>query len=432
MKKKSKSKNKSTSKPKKNKNKQMELSEEKEEQIESQIVEEEITKKDLPQNINNKNNKSKKNKKEKSKKNQKSQKNKKNEKNEKQEENEIDDADMDLVDAVVLDPSQLSSLPKLTRAVEEEKIPENNNKKEEFGIAKYFSQTNLIEPKNTNKDLLFIPEEDSILSLCDGKLYSLNINTHKINSTYFSPKNNIIGFTYNDKLRQIITLLESSMITIFDFDTEKIVSQIKIHKAVGKIVKIDPSKNFFAVVTSRNNINIYSIKNLSLECVLEGHSHIINDIIFNPNKEKFELFSCSEDSTVRVWNILLRKCTNYFYHIGISVRHLQMTNDGNFLIGGTLDNKIYVWKILAHQDNSSNNNSSKPKIYNLNKNEEQISFECMLYYTKISMTDSTKINPTLLLGDDEGYLTELDLNNGNIIDSFFFKYTSTNYSSLLL
>ena len=53
------------------------------------------------------------------------------------------------------------------------------------------------------------------------------------------------------------------MIKIFDFDTEKVLYEIKIHKAAGKIVKIDPSNNFFAVVTSRNNINIYNIKNLS-------------------------------------------------------------------------------------------------------------------------------------------------------------------------
>ena len=406
-------KNKSSSKHNKNKNKEIDLSEEKEENNTKQI--EEIINTDLP-NKNNDNKKNKKNKKDKSK--NKKIKNIKQNNKKQEEENEINDDDLNLVDAVILNPSQLSSIPKLTRVDEEDKISENINKKpekDEFKIAKYFSQNKLIEPKNTNKDLLFIPEEDSILSLCDGKLYSLNIITYKINSTYFSPKNNIIGFAYNDKLRQIITLLESSMITIFDYDTEKIINQIKIHKAVGKIVKIDPSRNFFAVVTSRNNINIYNIKNLALECILEDHTHIIYDIIFNPIKEKFELFSCSEDSTVRIWNLLLRKCTNYFYHLGESVRHLQITNDGNFLIGGTLDNKIFVWKILAHQDN----NNIKPKIYNLNKNEEQINFECMLYYTKISLKDNKKISPTLLLGDGDGNLAEMDLNNGNIIDNFF-------------
>ena len=433
MKNKSKNSKNKSSKQKKDQNEEINLSEAKEDQNENEIIEE-IINTDLPTKINNKNStKAKKNKnnekqnvKNKDKKNKSKNKNKKiskNDNNKTVEEEEINEEDLNLVNAVVLNPSQLSSLPKITKGKDEdenniENINQKNiqKEKEEFKIAKYFSQTKLIEPKNTNKDLLFIPEEDIILSLCEGKLYSLNINTYKIISTYYSPKNNIINFAYNDKLRQIITLLESSMITIFDFDTEKIVSQIKIHKAVGKIVKIDPSKNFFAVVTSRNNINIYNIKNLALECVLEDHTHIIYDIIFNPNKEKFELYSCSEDCTIRVWNLLLRKCTNYFYHIGISIRYLQITNDGNFLIGGTLDNKIYVWKLLAHQEN---NNTIKPKIYNFNKNDEKINFECMLYYTKISANDNQKIKPTLLLGDDEGNLIEVDLNNGNIIDTFF-------------
>ena len=337
---------------------------------------------------------------------------------EKQEELELEENEI-VPDAVVLNPNSSTSKAKLTKVIEEEEKIDSSkeNQKDEFKIAKYFTQTKLIEPKNTNKDLLFLPEEEIILSLCDGKLYSLNILTYKIISTFSIPKTNIISFTFNNSLRQIIALLETSMITIFDFDTEKILNQIKIHKAAGKIVKIDPSNNFFAVVTSRNNINIYNIKNLNLECVFEEHNHIIYDIIFNPNKEKFELYSCSEDSTVRVFNLLLAKCTNYFYQPGISVRHLQITNDGNFLIGGTLDNQIYVWKILSHQNNNESN--MKPKIYNLNKTDAEINFECMMYYTKIVEGENNKIIPALILGDDDGNLTEINLNTGNIIDSYF-------------
>ena len=402
------------------KNNEIQLSEEIEEQNNIQ-VKEEIINNDLPKKYNNskKNNNiecsSKKKFKDKKLKNKNNLKNKKKSKSE--EGNEFNNQDLDLIDSFVVNPSQLSSLPTITKVIEDEKTNEKvfQREMEEYKIAKYFSQTKLIEPKNTNMDLLFLPEEDSILSLCDGKLFSLNINTYKINSIYFSLRYNIINFAYNDKLRQIITLLESSMIAIFDFDTEKIVSQIKIHKAIGKIVKIDPSKNFFAVVTSRNNINIYNIKNLSLECILEDHKHIIYDIIFNPSKEKFELYSCSEDSTVRVWNLLLRKCTNYFYQHGASIRHLQMTNDGNFLIGGSFDNKLYVWRVLASQEKNI-----KPKIFNLNKSEKQINFECMLYYTKVvPLDDNKKIKPTLLLGDDEGILAEFDLYTGNVMDSFY-------------
>ena len=405
-----KNKNNSNSKQKPNNKKKINKKIEKEEEYESnnKMMAEEINidikkntkkSKNKIKNKRNKNNITKKNKNE-------------------QEEFELEENEI-VPDAVVLNPDLLKNTAKLTKVIEEEEKIDSSkeNQKDEFKIAKYFTQTKLIEPKNTNKDLLFLPEEEIILSLCDGKLYSLNILTYKIISTFSIPKTNIISFTFNNSLRQIIALLETSMITIFDFDTEKILNQIKIHKAAGKIVKIDPSNNFFAVVTSRNNINIYNIKNLNLECVFEEHNHIIYDIIFNPNKEKFELYSCSEDSSVRVWNLLLAKCTNYFYQPGISVRHLQITNDGNFLIGGTLDNQIYVWKILSHQNNNENN--MKPKIYNLNKTDAEINFECMMYYTKIVEGENNKIIPALILGDDDGNLTEINLNTGNIIDSYF-------------
>ena len=43
----------------------------------------------------------------------------------------------------------------------------------------------------------------------------------------------------------------------------------------------------------------------------------------------------------------------------------------------------------------------------------------MFYYTKIIENENNKIIPTLILGDDDGNLTEINLNTGNIIDTYF-------------
>ena len=43
----------------------------------------------------------------------------------------------------------------------------------------------------------------------------------------------------------------------------------------------------------------------------------------------------------------------------------------------------------------------------------------MMYYTKIVEGENNKIIPALILGDDDGNLTEINLNTGNIIDSYF-------------
>ena len=117
-------------------------------------------------------------------------KNKKNPKkkfHEKKQKEPEDFEDNDIIpDAIVLNPGASLTTPKITKMIEEEEKIDSikESQKDEFKIAKYFSQTKLIEPKNTSKDLLFLPEEEIILSLCDGKLYSLNILTYKILSTF--------------------------------------------------------------------------------------------------------------------------------------------------------------------------------------------------------------------------------------------------------
>ena len=43
----------------------------------------------------------------------------------------------------------------------------------------------------------------------------------------------------------------------------------------------------------------------------------------------------------------------------------------------------------------------------------------MMYFTKIIENENNKIVPALILGDDDGNLTEINLNTGNIIDNYF-------------
>ena len=185
----------------------------------------------------------------------------------------------------------------------------------------------------------------------------------------------------------------------------KQISNFKLHKTIGKKVKLDPSGNFFAVITSNNSINIYETKNFNLECNLKGHLGIIYNIIFNPIIDKFILYSCSEDNSIRIWNVLLKKCIGILNNHSNSVRFLQITNDGNFLISGTLDNKIFIWKLYDHYNE---NNSIKPKIFSCEN-----TFESIFYFTRKVNKNNTFI-PMLLMGNNDGSLCEFNLQNGEI------------------
>ena len=140
----------------------------------------------------------------------------------------------------------------------------------------------------------------------------------------------------------------------------------------------------------------------NLECTFTGHSGIIDDIEFNPIKDRFILYSASEDNSVKVWNILLKKCTATLFPHTSSVRHIALTNDGNFLISGTFDNKIFIWKLSEHFTKEL----PKPKVYSV-----EINFESMLYFTKVVSGNNV---PFLLLGCEDGGLSEMNLQSGEI------------------
>ena len=269
-------------------------------------------------------------------------------------------------------------------------------------IAKYWKGSTLIDTKNTRGNLVFIESLNSILSISNGKVLALDISSLEIKKTFQAENEEVLAFEYNKVKKEIICLMNISMVRIFDFESESCINKFKLHKTVGTIVKLDPSGNFFAIVTSQNTIMIYETSKFNLECTFNGHSDIIYDIVFNPIKEKFTLYSCSEDNSVKVWNILLKKCTATFYPHTSSVRHAVLTNDGNFLISGTADNKIFIWKLSDHYTAEI----PKPKIYSVEN-----TFESIIYFTKVK---EGKNIPSLLLGCDDGCICELNLQSGEI------------------
>ena len=276
---------------------------------------------------------------------------------------------------------------------------DNNNSEniitEEYKFGKYFSQTNLIEIKNTEGELIFIENLNILLSLVNYEIHLLNIISLETLNKISIPNEKILSFEYNKYKKEIITLTNISQIRIFSIENLNLIANFKIHKTLGKKVKIDPSGNFFAIITSNNSINIYDTNKFNLECTLSGHSGIIYNMIFNPILDKYILYSCSEDNTIRIWNILLKKCIEIYNHSN-SVKYISITNDGNFLISGTSDNKIFIWK------------DNKPKIYScINP------FESIFYFTR---KKNNNLIPMLLMGNNDGTLCEFNLQNGEILN----------------
>lgn len=162
------------------------------------------------------------------------------------------------------------------------------------------------------------------------------------------------------------------------------------------MIKVDYANKFTAVATSTNSILIYDNSNYNLLTNFVGHTGFIYDIAFNPDKERFALYSGSEDGTVKVWDIILNKCSQTLVGHKASVRFLSLTNDGKNLISVSADNHIILWKL---------SNYSVIKSFNFDQN-----IESLFYFTRVSTgANNREISPYLLIGSEDGSLTEVNL-----------------------
>ena len=75
----------------------------------------------------------------------------------------------------------------------------NTDKKinDDYKFAKYFSQTNLIEIKNTEGEIIIIENLNEILSLVNNEVHLLDLNTLETKKKIILQDEKIISFEYN-------------------------------------------------------------------------------------------------------------------------------------------------------------------------------------------------------------------------------------------
>lgn len=163
------------------------------------------------------------------------------------------------------------------------------------------------------------------------------------------------------------------------------------------------------MATTNHNLLIYDSNKFNLINSFEAHSNFIFDLEFNPDTEKFIIYTASEDNSIKSWDIILGKNMGNLMGHKSGVRHINLTNDGKSLISVGMDNEIILWKL-------QNNTNSIIKRYNLDMIP---GIESIFYFTRTqnNQEEGTKeLIPTLLVGLEDGSLLELNLKKALIND----------------
>ena len=143
------------------------------------------------------------------------------------------------------------------------------------------------------------------------KFFEYNNSSENINIINEIDRNHLTLFMDLNFHNSLLSLFNNKEIIIKDQLTHKThIIDIK-EKNINLIYEIK-SMNYLAITHFDNNIDLFDMNLMIMKEKLIGHKNIINDIKelipLNNSSYKTKLISCSDDNTIRIWNLIKFNC----------------------------------------------------------------------------------------------------------------------------
>lgn len=97
---------------------------------------------------------------------------------------------------------------------------------------------------------------------------------------------------------------ENFQIHLFDLKTKTIKKSWKNGDYVTLTLDFDPTNTLLACGSSDKTIKIYDFEKGFCTHNFRGHKGIVTLVKFHPDPQRLQLFSASDDCTVKMWNLI--------------------------------------------------------------------------------------------------------------------------------
>jgi len=188
-----------------------------------------------------------------------------------------------------------------------------------------------------NGSLLVIPERN-VINVYDVKtqqvVYTLE-NGHS---------RDILSVDISADSSLLVSGGRDSLVVLWDLKTKKIVAKHRFHKGVVTSVRFSPNQNYFASGSSDKTVCVYNLKSDSVEYKLANHTDDITSVTFSANNR---LLACSSgDHTISIVQTGSWKLAATLTDHKSWVREVKFSTDNTQLFSCSDNSKVMVWNVF--------------------------------------------------------------------------------------
>jgi platelet-activating factor acetylhydrolase IB subunit alpha len=136
---------------------------------------------------------------------------------------------------------------------------------------------------------------------------------------------------------------DDNTIKLWDFDSKLYERTLTGHTGAVTGLAFDTLGRYLCSCSVDTSAKIWDMKTFACTATLRGHDHSLSAIVVVPPAGDF-VMTCSRDSMIKTWEVSTGYCTKTYAGHSEWVRSIDVTNNGEFLASGGVDQLINVWR----------------------------------------------------------------------------------------
>ncbi|XP_031502912.1 protein TORMOZ EMBRYO DEFECTIVE [Nymphaea colorata] len=188
------------------------------------------------------------------------------------------------------------------------------------------------------------PDSSFLACACDNDVKIVDALDSSVRATLEGDSGRITAITIGPDGRFLFSASHSRQIRVWDLSSFKCVRSWKAREGIVMNIACDSSGGLVATAEERK-VLVWDVEGGYCTHYFQGHEGVVRTILFHPDANHLLLFSGSDDGTVRVWDLVTKKCASVLRKHFSTVTSLAVSENGWTLLSAARDRVVNLWNL---------------------------------------------------------------------------------------
>ncbi|KAF9603413.1 hypothetical protein IFM89_036114 [Coptis chinensis] len=184
-----------------------------------------------------------------------------------------------------------------------------------------------------------------LVCACEDTIKIVDSSNASIKSTIQGDSQLVTSLTLSPNDHFLFSASHSRQIIVWDISTSKLLRSWKGHEGPVMGMVCDASGGLLATAGADRKVLVWDVDGGFCTHYFKGHKGIVTSIMFHPDPNRLLLFSGSDDATVRVWDLVSKKCVAVLEKHFSTVTSLAVSENGCMLLSAGRDKACFCLDI---------------------------------------------------------------------------------------